>query len=81
MIPHPLGIAGVTLGAMAAWGMSRFPRDPDADSPLSREQLASLRAGSSEMRRAHVMQLLPFRFCVAALVLSALMLVADYLFG
>jgi hypothetical protein len=69
-IPHPLGIIGLVFNTAGALGLLKFVPNPDAGSPLSGEQLASLRSVNTELRRPYTKAVRSYRLCVFALVIG-----------
>lgn len=54
---HPLGIAGLVANTVGAVRLLRFTGNPGASSPLSHEQLRSLRSTMVESRRRYTFEI------------------------
>lgn len=76
---HPFGIAGLILNTASAIGLLKFSANPDANSPLTHEQLQSLRSASPELRRPYLRQLLAYRLSLGALALGFFLQFLDLL--
>ncbi|MEA3196290.1 MAG: hypothetical protein QOF32_342 [Gammaproteobacteria bacterium] len=78
-IPHPLGITGLVFNTAGALGLLKFAPNPYAGSPLSEEQLQSLRSASAELRRPHTRRVWSYRACMIALVIGFGLQLVDLL--
>lgn len=64
---------------LGAFGLLIFTANPDAGSPLSAEQLQSLRSASRELRWPYARRVWAYRLAVAALALGFLLQLIDLL--
>ncbi len=76
---HPFGIAGLIVNTLSAVGLLIFTSKPDAGSPLTHEQLQSVR--SPAQRRQYFWKVWGYRGSFAALALGFVLQLLDLLAG
>jgi hypothetical protein len=76
-MPHTFGIGGLILNTIGALGLLKYAANPDSGSPLSPEQLESLRSADKELRRPYERQILAYRLCLASLALGFVLQIID----
>jgi hypothetical protein len=72
---HPFGIAGLIVNTLSAIGLLTFTRFPDAGSPLTHEQLQSVR--SPEQRRRYAWKVRGYRGSLIALAIGFALQLVD----
>jgi hypothetical protein len=74
---HPIGIAGLIINTLSAIGLLTFTRYPDAGSPLTHEQLQSVRTPAQ--RRQYVLRVWGYRGSLIALAVGFGLQLVDLL--
>jgi hypothetical protein len=81
MIPHPIGILGLTINTVGAIGLLFATRRPYADAPLTEEQIRSLWPSMPGERRRYTLTVWGYRLSIVALIVGFLLQLADLLQG
>jgi hypothetical protein len=78
-VSHLCGVIGLSLNTLGAVALLRFGGKPDANAPLSPEQMQAVRLMIPKARRSYAFEIWGYRLSIVALVIGFMLQLIDLL--